>query len=93
MAAHPGLPLPAELVMPHLWVADVVYRPLDTELITTARARGFRVLDGGGMAVFQAAGAFRLFTGLEPDTDRMLQYFGTLVHAIGPGRQGIDVHR
>jgi shikimate dehydrogenase len=93
MAAHPGLPMSAELVMPHLWVADVVYRPLDTELITTARARGCRVLDGGGMAVFQAADAFRLFTGLEPDADRMLRYFGTLVHATGPGRKGIDVRR
>jgi shikimate dehydrogenase len=29
------------------------------------------VLDGGGMAVFQAADAFRLFTGREPDADRM----------------------
>jgi shikimate dehydrogenase len=93
MAAHPGLPLPAELVLPHLWVADVVYRPLDTELITTARAQGCRVLDGGGMAVFQAADAFRLFTGLEPDTGRMLRHFGTLVHATVPGRLETDAHR
>jgi shikimate dehydrogenase len=79
MAAHPGLPLPAELLRPDLWVADIVYRPLETELVRTARARGCRVLDGGGMAVFQAVDAFRLFTGLEPDADRMLAHFTTLV--------------
>jgi len=37
------------------------------------------VLDGGGMAVFQAVDAFRLFTGIEPDPDRMLAHFATLV--------------
>ena len=33
MAAHPGLPLPEELLRPELWVAEVVYRPLETELL------------------------------------------------------------
>ncbi|WP_399345311.1 shikimate dehydrogenase [Umezawaea sp. Da 62-37] len=78
MAAHPGLPLPADLLRPDLWVADIVYRPLDTELVTTAAAAGCRVLDGGRMAVFQAAEAFRLFTGAEPDTGRMLRHFDVL---------------
>ncbi|MER6536873.1 shikimate dehydrogenase [Streptomyces sp. 900105755] len=72
MAAHPGLPVPTELLRPGLWVAEVVYRPLDTELLRTARALGCAVLDGGGMAAFQAADAFRLFTGREPDSGRML---------------------
>ncbi|POX58338.1 shikimate dehydrogenase [Streptomyces sp. Ru62] len=72
MAAHPGLPLPAELLRPGLWVAEVVYRPLETELVRAARAVGCAVLGGGGMAVFQAADAFRLFTGREPDSARML---------------------
>lgn len=78
MDAHPGLPLPAELLSPRLWVADVVYRPLNTALVECARARGCRVLDGGRMAVFQAADAFRLFTGATPDPDRMLRHFDTL---------------
>ncbi|MEV6791448.1 shikimate dehydrogenase [Streptomyces sp. NPDC051320] len=72
MAAHPGLPLPADLLHPRLWVAEVVYRPLETELVRTARVLGCATLDGGGMAVFQAAEAFRLFTGREPDTAHML---------------------
>jgi shikimate dehydrogenase len=79
MAAHPGSPVPAEVLDPRLWVADVVYRPLDTQLVRTARRRGLRVLDGGGMAVFQAVEAFRLFTGVEPDADRMLAHFTELV--------------
>ncbi|WP_138759630.1 shikimate dehydrogenase [Modestobacter altitudinis] len=79
MAAHPGLPVPAALLRPPLWVADVVYRPLETELVRTARAAGCRVLDGGGMAVYQAVDAFRLFTDVEPDADRMLAHFTTLV--------------
>jgi shikimate dehydrogenase len=83
MAAHPGLPLPAGLLRPGLWVADIVYRPLETALVRTARALGCRVLDGGGMAVYQAVDAFRLFTGLEPDPDRMLAHFTQLV--AGPG--------
>jgi shikimate dehydrogenase len=86
MAAHPGLPVPAAALRPPLWVADVVYRPLQTELVRTARAAGCRVLDGGGMAVFQAVDAFRLFTDLEPDAERMLAHFTSLA-----GEPGIDV--
>jgi shikimate dehydrogenase len=78
MDTHPGLPLPAELLEPRLWVADVVYRPLNTALVECARARGCRVLDGRRMAVFQAADAFRLFTGRTPDAERMLRHFDTL---------------
>ncbi|SNS17874.1 shikimate dehydrogenase [Geodermatophilus pulveris] len=79
MAAHPGLPLDAALLRPELWVADIVYRPLRTALVRTARERGCRVLDGGGMAVFQAVDSFRLFTGVEPDAGRMLAHFTELV--------------
>ncbi|MFF4799541.1 shikimate dehydrogenase [Streptomyces sp. NPDC001351] len=78
MAAHPGLPFAAELLHPGLWVAEVVYRPLETELLRAARAVGCATLDGGGMAVFQAADAFRLFTGREPDSGRMLADFSEI---------------
>ncbi len=75
MAAHPGLPLPAALLRPALWVAEIVYFPLETELLRAARALGCRTLDGGGMAVFQAVEAFRLITGVTPDAERMLKHF------------------
>ncbi|MEV0618351.1 shikimate dehydrogenase [Nonomuraea sp. NPDC050404] len=79
MAHHPGMPLPAELLRPGLWVADIVYRPLETELLKQARALGCRTLDGGGMVVFQAVHAFRLFTGREPDAERMLAHLTDLI--------------
>src|SRR5207244_10480925 len=78
MDAHPGMPLPAELLRPDLWVAEIIYFPLDTELLRRARALGARTIDGGGMAVFQAVAAFRLFTGIAPDSERMLAHFAAL---------------
>ncbi len=78
MAKMPGLPLDARLLEPRHWVAEIVYVPLETELLRIARAKGCRTVDGGGMAVFQAAGAFRLFTGLEPDAERMLRHFRSM---------------
>ncbi|MBV8142257.1 MAG: shikimate dehydrogenase, partial [Verrucomicrobia bacterium] len=78
MAKYPGLPLPATLLRPDLWVAEIIYFPMETELLRTARALGCLTLDGGGMAVFQAVEAFRLFTGIKPDAERMLQHFATM---------------
>lgn len=84
MAKYPGMPLPAELLRPAHWVAEIVYFPLETELLRTARGLGCATLDGGRMAVFQAVSAFREFTGLEPDAERMLRHFGELVAARAP---------
>jgi shikimate dehydrogenase len=81
MAASPGSPVPAALLRPGLWVADIVYVPLDTQLLRDARQAGCRVLDGGGMAVYQAARAFRLFTGQDPDPERMRSRFLTDIRA------------
>ena len=75
MAKFPGTPLPPALLRPALWVSDSVDFPMETELLRAARALGCRTLDGGGMAVFQAAEAFRLFTGRAPDAERMLRHF------------------
>ncbi len=75
MAAHPGMPFPAAWLRPSLWVAEVIYFPLETELLRHARALGCRTLHGGGMAVFQAVEAFRLFSGVTPSAERMLAHF------------------
>jgi len=82
----PGLPLPAELLRPQLWVAEIVYFPLDTALLKAARQQGCRVADGGGMAVWQAVGAFELFTGLKPDAARMEAHFRRLLENSGTAR-------
>jgi shikimate dehydrogenase len=78
MADHPGLPLDVALLAPRHWVAEIVYFPLETELLREANRHGCRTVNGGGMAVFQAVGAFELFTGIAPDVERMIAHFGTL---------------
>lgn len=83
MAKYPGMPLPPQLLEPRHWVAEIVYFPLETELLRQARLSGCETLDGGGMAVFQAVGAFRLFTGREPDAGRMLAHFKTMTVNAG----------
>jgi shikimate dehydrogenase len=78
MAKHPGLPLPADLLRPSMWVSEIVYFPLQTALLAAAGAIGCRTMTGGGMAVFQAVKAFELFTGIAPDAGRMLRHFESL---------------
>ncbi|MFF3482900.1 shikimate dehydrogenase [Streptomyces sp. NPDC002701] len=90
MAAHPGMPFAAELLHPGLWVAEVVYRPLETALLRAAREAGCAVLDGGGMAVFQAADAFRLFTGRSPDAVRMLADIAELAGSGAGSESGTE---
>ncbi|TPW31829.1 shikimate dehydrogenase [Martelella alba] len=71
MAKMPGTAIDPALLQARHWVNDIVYFPLETELLRQARLRGCRVLSGAGMAVFQAVRAFELFTGLEADPARM----------------------
>jgi shikimate dehydrogenase len=81
MAKYPGLPLPARLLRSTLWVAEIVYFPLETALLKAARACGCRTMDGVSMVVAQAAESFFLFTGIKPDAERMLQWFHENVRA------------
>ncbi|WP_408636436.1 shikimate dehydrogenase [Pseudomonas uvaldensis] len=80
MAKLPGMPVPVELLRGELWVAEIVYFPLETELLRNARTLGCRTLDGGHMAVFQAVKAFELFSGVAPDVQRMLTHFQSMNH-------------
>jgi shikimate dehydrogenase len=79
MAAHPGSPVAAEILHDGLWVADIVYRPLLTELVREATTRGCRVLTGAGMAVNQAADSFELITTSPADRAAMFRDFDELV--------------
>ena len=78
MAKMPGTPVHAALLRAQLWVAEIVYFPLETQLLRDARALGCRTLDGGNMAVFQAVKAFELFSGEVADAQRMLAHFQTM---------------
>jgi shikimate dehydrogenase len=76
MAANPHAPVDTSRLSARQWVADIVYFPIETELLRAARARGCATLDGGRMAVYQAAAAFEIFTGRKADRARMLESFG-----------------
>lgn len=75
MAANPASAIDPALIAPHHWVADIVYFPLETEMLRLARERGCRVLDGSGMVIGQAAMAFEIFLGQPADRQRMRQSF------------------
>jgi shikimate dehydrogenase len=80
MYTHPGLPFAIDGLNPAAWVADVVYRPMETQLIAAARAAGHIVVPGGLMAVGQAVDSLRLITGLQPDAHRMMAHFAELLN-------------
>jgi shikimate dehydrogenase len=48
-------------------VADIVYSPLETDLLAAARARGNRVVDGLGMLLHQAVPGFERWFGVRPE--------------------------
>lgn len=75
MPVHPGAAFNPDILRPGQWVADVVYLPYETELVTRAREIGCRILDGGHMSLYQSVDAFRLFTGMEADVERMRSTF------------------
>ena len=58
-----------------MWVSDVIYFPLETQLLRDAKAKGCATLDGSRMAVGQAVHAFEIFTGQSADPERMLEAF------------------
>lgn len=78
MLKLPGMPVPKALLRSDLWVAEIVYFPLETELLREARALGCRTLDGSTMAVFQAVKAFELFSGVKADAQRMQEHFNAM---------------
>ncbi|GIE29684.1 shikimate dehydrogenase (NADP(+)) [Actinoplanes italicus] len=83
MAHHPGTPVDPADLRPGLWVADLVYRPADTELLKAARAAGAPTLPGAPMSVHQAVAAFELFTGVPADPGAMLADSAELLRTGG----------
>lgn len=90
MVKLPGSPIDTALLRPSCWVADIVYFPLETELLAQARRRGCRTMSGEGMAVHQAALAFEFFTGISPDIGRMRTAFGAFKEEPADQRQNVQ---
>jgi shikimate dehydrogenase len=75
----PGTPIDPALLPSQAWLSEIIYFPLETQLLRAARAKDMRTVDGGTMAVGQALGAFELFTGRKADAARMDAHFRRLV--------------
>ncbi|MBI5854962.1 MAG: shikimate dehydrogenase [Nitrospirae bacterium] len=63
--------VPAKFLEPHLTVMDIVYNPLDTQLLKDAKAAGCRTIRGIEMFLHQAIGQFELWTGQKAPADVM----------------------
>lgn len=61
MTGQPPLRLDLAPLPDHAMVYDIVYVPIDTEILVAARARGLRTIDGLEMLIGQAALAFDIF--------------------------------
>ena len=66
MKGQPSLDVDITLLPAHATVADLVYVPLETELLTAASARGLKTADGLGMLLHQAVRGFELWFGKRP---------------------------
>jgi shikimate dehydrogenase len=67
MRGQPALELDVGLLPPQAIVADLVYVPLETELLAASRARGLTTADGLGMLLHQAVRGFELWFGQRPE--------------------------
>jgi shikimate dehydrogenase len=81
MLPNRGMPVPAALLHEALWVADAVYSPLITPLLAAAQVKGARIMTGRELAIYQAADAFELFTGLAPSTEVVGEAFDEVMAA------------
>lgn len=66
-----GSPVPEAAIRAGMVVMDIVYKPIETELVRAARRRGAVAIHGGRMLLYQAAGQFELYTGSAAPLDAM----------------------
>ncbi|GAB4463010.1 MAG: shikimate dehydrogenase [Armatimonadaceae bacterium] len=66
-------PVPADALAPSVFVADLIYNPAETRLLSLARSRGCRTQNGIEMLVRQGAISFHHWTGIHPPVDVMRQ--------------------
>lgn len=66
-------PFPQQLLRGDMTVIDVIYNPLETKMLSIARARGCRTIRGITMFVYQGVLQFRLWTGLNPPVQLMME--------------------
>ena len=73
MVGYPPLDLSLDALPKAAMVADIVYNPLETQLLASARKRGNIAVDGLGMLLHQAVPAFEAFYGVRPHVSNELR--------------------
>ena len=66
MGANPPLDIDLAVLPKTAAVCDIVYNPLETQLLKAAAARGHKTIDGLGMLMHQAVPSFEAFFGIRP---------------------------
>ena len=93
MRKHPGTPLPPALLESRHWFSEIIYFPLETELLRIARDKNCHTIDGLGMVVHQAARAFELYTnGLAADAQRMARHVAHVLEQRAAAAQACQPH-
>lgn len=73
MKGQPTLDLDLSGLPTSAVVYDIIYNPLDTDLLKQARLKGLACVDGLGMLLYQAAPAFQAWYGQAPEVDQALR--------------------
>lgn len=73
MHGNEGLPADPATLPGHAIVTDIVYVPLETPLLTAAKARGLKTVDGLGMLLHQAVPGFERWFGRRPEVTAELR--------------------
>ncbi|GJL94304.1 MAG: shikimate dehydrogenase (NADP(+)) [Hyphococcus sp.] len=73
MTGQPPLDLDLSRLQHHAIVADIVYSPLETPLLKSAKQKGNATVDGLAMLMHQAVPGFRQWFGGEPIVDQELR--------------------
>lgn len=73
LAKGEALPLSIDRISTGTLVADIIYTPLETPFLKAAKEKNCTILNGVGMFVYQGAIAFEKWTGVKPDTEKMIE--------------------
>ncbi|MGB2407935.1 MAG: shikimate dehydrogenase [Paracoccaceae bacterium] len=73
MTGKSALTVSLDKLNPETLVTDIVYSPLETELLKAARSKGCRVVDGLGMLIHQAVPGFQRWFGQKPVVDQAIR--------------------
>ena len=73
MEGKPEMRIPLDGLSRDAVVTDLVYTPLETQLLAHAKSIGCRTVDGLGMLLYQAAPGFERWFGMKPEVDEQLR--------------------